>query len=223
MNAGLIPIPQNVSIKSGIKELGIFEKRNDAWVSSRDIAKLFDKEHKNVLRDIEDALSKLPDEFNQLNFERVKYKDKKGEARPEYLLNRKSFALIAMGFTGEKAMVFKVAYIEAFETMLTTIETRLLSKAGYKEMTSAIAKVYSNDPKNFSIEADMINECVLGMKAKDFRAVNQIDENGQTRDSVVQDKLDKLDKAQRFNAQLILGRIVFSERKSLIYKVFGGR
>lgn len=211
-----------ISIKSGIEELGIFEKGNDAWVSSRNIAKLFDKEHAHVLEAVRDqVLPFVSEEFNQSNFRPVKYKDKKGEMRPEYLLNRKSFTMVVMGFKGERAMRFKEAYIEAFESMYNVIETRLLSKAGYKEMTSAIARKYSSDPKTFSTEADMINEIVLGMKAKDFKAVNHIDSNGHTRDSVVFKKLENLDKAQRLNAQLINAGIDSVTRKAIIQNNFG--
>lgn len=209
-----------ISIKSGIPELGIFEKKNDAWVSSRDLAKMFDKEHKNVLRDIESIFNDLPENFTQLNFERSKYKDKSGKSNPEYLLNRKSFSLIAMGFTGKKALEFKMKYIEAFEMMLNVIETRVISKAGYKEMTSAIAVKYGNDAKIFSIEANMINEIILGMKASDFKSVNNIDEKGQTRDYVVQKKLENLDKAQRLNAQLINADVIFDLRKAIIKSNF---
>jgi len=210
-----------ISINSGIEELGIFEKKSDAWVTSRDLARTFEKEHKNVLRDIEESLSKMPVEFGRLNFEHSSYKNSQNKKQPEYLLNRKAFSLIAMGFTGTKAMEFKVKYIEAFETMLNVIETRQLSKAGYKEMTSAIARKYKSDPKTFSAEADMINEIVLGMKAKDFKAVNQIDSNGQTRDSIVFKKLENLDKAQRLNAQLINAEIDFFSRKAIIQNNFG--
>ena len=211
-----------ISIKSGVEELGIFEKGNDAWVSSRNVAKLFDKEHAHVLRDIkEKILPFVSEEFNQSNFGLVNYKDKKGEKRPEYLLNRKSFTMVAMGYTGERAMKFKEAYIEAFEAMYNVIETRQLSKAGYKEMTSAIARKYNSDTKTFSLEADMINEIVLGMKAKDFKAVNNIDASGNTRDSVVFKKLENLDKAQRLNAQLINAGIDFQSRKAIIQSNFG--
>lgn len=215
-------ITKEISIKSGIEELGIFEKHNDAWVSSRNIAKLFGKEHKHVLRDIEEKiLPYVSEEFNQSNFGLVKYKDKKGESRPEYLINRKSFTIVAMGYTGKKAMQFKEAYIEAFEAMANVIETRLLSKAGYKEMTAAIAKVYHADRQVFSAEANMINEIILGMKAKDFKAVNLIDDNGHTRDAIVQEKLEQLDKAQRLNAQLITAGMSFDQRKSIIQKNYG--
>lgn len=215
-------ISKEISIKSGIEELGIFEKGNDAWVSSRNIAKLFDKRHDNVLQDIKDkVLPFVSEEFGRLNFQESSYKNSQNKKQPEYILNRKSFTMVVMGYTGQKAMQFKEAYIEAFETMFNVIETRLLSKAGYKEMTSAIAKVYGADRHLFSAEADMINEIVLGMKAKDFKAVNRIDENGHTRDSVVQAKLDKLDKAQRLNAQLITAGMDFNTRKSIIQRNFG--
>ncbi|MBN2401716.1 MAG: Rha family transcriptional regulator [Spirochaetes bacterium] len=209
-----------ISIKSGIAELGIFEKGNDAWVSSRDIAKLFDKRHDHVLRDIEDAMSKLSEKFTQPNFGESSYKNSQNKKQPEYLLNRKSFSLIAMGYTGKKAMEFKIAYIEAFEAMYNVIETRLLSKAGYREMTAAIAKRYNNDPRTFSLEADMINEIVLGMKAKDFKTIHQIDNNGHTRDHVVMQKLILLDKAERLNAQLIHAGINFEARKAIINSNF---
>jgi len=215
-------ITKEISIKSGIEELGIFEKGNYAWVSSRNIAKLFDKEHKDVLSSIrEQILPYVSEEFAQRNFPLSKYKDKSGKSNPEYLLNRDSTSMVIMGFTGKKAMQFKEAYIKAFNAMLNVIETRLLSKAGYNEMTSAIAKIYGKDRHLFSTEADMINEIVLGMKAKDFKAVNHIDKNGHTRDSVVQAKLDKLDKAQRLNAQLITGGMDFNTRKSIILRNFG--
>lgn len=210
-----------ISIKSGIKELGIFEKHSDAWVSSRDLALYFGKEHFHVLRDIEDKIIPfVTSDFTQSNFGFSKYKDKSGKSNKEYLLNRKSFTLLAMGFTGKKAMEFKVKYIEAFEAMHNVIETRLLSKEGYREMTAAIAEKYDSDAKTFSAEANMINEIILGMKAKDFKSVNNIDEKGNTRDSVAFKKLENLDKAQRLNAQMIKGGLHFNLRKEIILSNF---
>ena len=36
---------------------------------------------------------------------------------PEYLMNRDGFSLLAMGFTGKKALEWKVKYIQAFNAM----------------------------------------------------------------------------------------------------------
>lgn len=210
-----------ISIRSGIEELGIFEKGGDAWVSSRDIAKLFEKAHYDVLDAIrEKIIPNISEEFTARNFPVSKYRDTTGRKLPEYLLNRKSFSMVVMGFTGKKAMAFKEAYIEAFEAMIDVINTRLLSKAGYKEMTSAISRKLKNDPRVFSIEADMINSIVLGMKAADFRAVHKIDDHGGTRDAVAYRKLDDLDRAQRLNAQLINAGISFEARKQIISSNF---
>lgn len=59
----------DVSIKQGISELGIFEKNSDAWVSSRDVARLFEKEHKHIMEAIREKI--FPDasiEFSRSNF-----------------------------------------------------------------------------------------------------------------------------------------------------------
>lgn len=214
----------DVSIKQGIAELGIFEKNSDAWVSSREIAKLFGKEHKDVLASIrEQIIPNISIEFTERNFPLSKYKDSTGRKLPEYLLNRKSFSMVVMGFTGKKAMAFKEAYIEAFEQMATVIDTRKLSKAGYKEMTSAVSQYIGKDPRAFAKEADMINQIVLGMKAADFRAVHNIDDSGFTRDSVVQSKLNALDRAQRLNAQLITAKLDEHTRESIIRTNFSGK
>lgn len=98
-------------------ELGLFIKTREhkVVVSSRDIARVFGKEHYNVIRDIKKL--DCSESFNALNFEAVEYKDAKGEMRPEYLITRDGFTFLAMGFTGEKAAKFKEAYIEAFNAM----------------------------------------------------------------------------------------------------------
>lgn len=85
--------------------------------TSRKVAEYFEKEHKHVIRDIEKLIS------NGSNFGLVKmffisqYKDKKGETRKEYLLTFDGFSLLVMGFTGPKALEFKLAYIKAFNEM----------------------------------------------------------------------------------------------------------
>jgi Rha family phage regulatory protein len=205
---------ENVTIRDGIKELAIFEKHQDAWVSSRTLAKMFDKEHKHVLRSIQEIVDN-PDSFTESNFGLSSYKDCSGKTNKEYILNRKAFALIAMGFTGEKAMSFKKQYIDAFEFMYGHIATRQLSKDGYKIMTKAIAQHICNDPLYFALEGDMINQIVLGMSAKKFREINNVD-NIATRDAVVTDRLEKLDSAQRLNAQLINAGIIKELRQNII-------
>lgn len=96
--------------------------------SSRNIAKVFNKEHKNVLRDVRSILEHNKDaNFNQLNFELVTFIDDKGEQRPEYLLTRDGTMLLVMGYTGEKALELKTAYIKRFNEMEAYIKNQQLS------------------------------------------------------------------------------------------------
>lgn len=90
--------------------------------TSRAVAEQFGKTHAHILRDIQNTIAQLEETetgkaFNQSNFGLVEYTDGKGESRPMYLLTRDGFTLLAMGFTGAKAMQFKIAYINAFNRM----------------------------------------------------------------------------------------------------------
>ncbi|MDL2315631.1 Rha family transcriptional regulator [Desulfovibrio sp. OttesenSCG-928-A18] len=86
-------------------------------VSSLDVARHFEKDHADVLKAIRKIISECPPNFNEGNFSGVEYSDAKGETRPAYALTRDGFALLAMGFTGKRALEWKIKYIEAFNAM----------------------------------------------------------------------------------------------------------
>jgi Rha family phage regulatory protein len=80
--------------------------------TSLKIAEHFNKQHKDVLRKIQN-LDCSP-EFNERNFTQVEYIDTKGEKQPAYEITRDGFVFLAMGFTGNQAAQWKEAYINAF-------------------------------------------------------------------------------------------------------------
>lgn len=89
--------------------------------SSLDLAAHFGKQHKNVLRDIEALRADLDPEYRRLNFEPT-FRNVPGpnnaiRQEPAYSLTRDGFTLLAMGFTGKRALAWKVRYIEAFNAM----------------------------------------------------------------------------------------------------------
>lgn len=89
-------------------------------VTSLQVAESFEKEHKNVLRDIEAILPQVPEKFVKLNFELYEYPIETGigtRMAKSYLLSKDAFTLLTMGYTGEKAMAFKIAYIARFNEM----------------------------------------------------------------------------------------------------------
>mgnify|MGYP005813456519 CR=1 FL=1 len=85
------------------------------FTTSQIVAQAFGKEHKNVLRDI-DNLECSP-EFRQLNFEHTPYvHPQNGETYPAYRLTRDGFAFLAMGFTGKKAAAWKEKFLLQLRT-----------------------------------------------------------------------------------------------------------
>jgi Rha family phage regulatory protein len=98
---------------------------NHPVVSSTKIAEHFGKRHDDVLKSIRAVMADCPDEFNARNFADVEYSDAKGEKRPSYDLTRDAFSLVCFGYTGKKAIAWKIRYIEAFNAM----EAELLGKA----------------------------------------------------------------------------------------------
>jgi Rha family phage regulatory protein len=93
---------------------------NHAVTTSKVVAEYFHKQHKNVLRDIENLLLELPAD-HRLNFEPmiIDIEIGKGATRkfPAYQITRDGFTLLAMGFTGKEALQWKVRFIEAFNAM----------------------------------------------------------------------------------------------------------
>lgn len=91
-----------------------------ARTTSRIIAEAFDKEHKEVLRAIDGIVEKRPD-LHQRNFTLMMSPVKIGNGGVRefrcYEMDRDGFTLVAMGFTGEKALDWKLAFIEAFNRM----------------------------------------------------------------------------------------------------------
>ena len=128
--------------------------------TSTQIAEIFDKEHKNIIRSINQLMIQLDQSFNALNFEPVKYFDAKGEERTYYNLTRDAFTLLAMGFTGAKALQFKLAFLNAFnqleqqvihqQTTLVHLNTKLKDKLmsqhlRYRQMYRYLQKELSQE------------------------------------------------------------------------------
>jgi len=84
-------------------------------VSSRDVAENFEKRHSDVLRVIDSLISSTQNcvQF----FCESNYTDTSGKSNKQYLINRDGFSILVMGFTGSKALEWKLKYIEAFNRM----------------------------------------------------------------------------------------------------------
>jgi len=94
----------------------VFAKDGEVFTNSLDVAASFDKRHTEVLRAIHNLIQQEP-ELGQRNFASFKTNDLTGESTSHYDMDRDGFTLLAMGFTGAKALKWKLRYIEAFNAM----------------------------------------------------------------------------------------------------------
>ncbi|HEG3777338.1 TPA: Rha family transcriptional regulator [Campylobacter jejuni] len=156
-------IINNVEVNLNIKE-------NKVFINSLDLAKVFNKNHKDVL---ETTKNQPQNDFTESNFILSTYKDKKGELRPCYNLTRDGFSLLVMGFTGEKAYKWKIEFIKAFNEMekrLKNLEQEQMQKLafhqslGYKSQLKQQKEKYENKIK--ALQYDLEKKKELSFKRK---------------------------------------------------------
>ena len=109
------------SVPTDIAELGLRADAGVPVVNSRIVAERFEKRHDNVLRDI-DALISTSSNLRGCGWFRETRVDVPGGngailSVRSFDLTRDGFTLLAMGFTGKRALAFKLAYIDAFNRM----------------------------------------------------------------------------------------------------------
>lgn len=112
-------------------------KGEQLFTTSIDVAEKFGKRHDTVLRAIRKTVvdcgdgparkiecgSKLPArkigpvDFASANFNETTYLDDQNQRRPMFEMTRSGFTILAMGFTGAKALQWKIKYEQAFSAM----------------------------------------------------------------------------------------------------------
>ena len=90
--------------------------------TSLKVAEVFEKRHKHVI----EAIENIKAENSALTsfFYEGTYKAGTGKSYKMYYMNRDGLSLLVMGFTGSKAMQWKIRYIEAFNVMEKQLRER---------------------------------------------------------------------------------------------------
>lgn len=200
-----------------MNDYGIFaNSKFEAMVDSRFVAEVFEKEHRNVLQAIKNILenSGFSEEFRRLNFQQSNYVNEQNHKQPCYAMTRDGFTALVMGFTGRKADQFKERYIKRFNEMEDYIEMLQTLREQYKPLTDAIKAVYESPDSHFySNEANMLNRIVLGMTAKDFRALHNIAKNEPIRSYFTPEQSKLMSHLQCIDVGLIYSIPSYLERK----------
>ena len=119
-------------------------KEGKLVVSSRQVAKDFGKEHKNVVRAIENLTAQNSAVKNMMIKSTFEHR---GNEYTEYLLTRDGFSLLVMGFTGKEALDWKLKYIEAFNAMEQALKNNLPSTVLTQNMVKNIEEKTEEDRK----------------------------------------------------------------------------
>lgn len=140
----------------------VIMKNQQAVTTSLKVAETFDKRHDNILRDVENIKKDV------LNFEEMFLEgsepDSYGRSRKVIYMTRDGFTLLAMGFTGSKAMQFKLQYIQAFNEMenrlayprIPTTLPEALRLAADLEEEKAQLKIQNEEMKPKALFADSV-------------------------------------------------------------------
>lgn len=95
-----------------------------ATTTSLKVAEYFGKPHNDVLKAIRKLLEDQ-DVVGRGNFSQSSYINDQNKEQPMYEIDRDGFTLLAMGFTGKKALTFKMNYIDAFNKAEDALKTSL--------------------------------------------------------------------------------------------------
>ena len=125
------------------EELVIMRDRQ-AVTTSLQVAKNFEKNHADVMRSIRN-LTQQNCRVKNMFVEDV-YVNKRGQEQPMFYINRDGFSLLVMGFTGDKALQFKLKYIDAFNQMEKQLQQQ--KPLSLPEQIQLIAKGYDGLSKD---------------------------------------------------------------------------
>lgn len=208
------------------KELVVIEN-NQAITDSRTVAEHFKKSHRHVLEAIREVIKQaggMPKIGQTPMFVESTYiNEQNGQGYPVFLMNRDGFSLLAMGFTGKKALQFKLKFIDAFnrmEQMLKArplpdrdprwIETRQLGKKTRKLFTQAVKAL----EEYFQARGKIFpNGYIYGHLTNLIQNALGIEKGGRDNQSVK--KLNQLDQTEDMAGGTILNHIARGSVNSL--------
>ncbi len=222
-------------------EFQLYERKGKAFCSSLQVAETFEKRHDHVLEDIakighpkkrESSIAsnvleaeriETISNFFEENFTRTTYINSQNKKQPMYLMTEDGFNLLVMGYTGDKAMYFKILYVKRFRDMENFIRNYILARDEFRPFTRAIEFAHE-EPKSYhySNECDMINRLVLGCTAKQYKVAHSIPtDTPSIRPYLPPEQAKAIRKLQNEDIPLLYQHIAFQERKAILAALSG--
>lgn len=137
-----------------MNELQVFNFNQVDVVDSREVSKLVEKRHNDLLRDIRGYIEIMEKSGTRKIahsdfFIKSSYKSEQNKEMPCYLLTKKGCDMVANKMTGEKGVLFTAAYVTAFEKM-----REKLAQALPKDYPSALRALADAEEKRLALLAE---------------------------------------------------------------------
>lgn len=199
--------------------------------NSRDVAEHFEKQHKDVLESIRNLTaenSATKSMFIETSFE------SRGKFYPQYELTRDGFSLLVMGFTGAKALEWKLKYIEAFNEMERELK-RLFEERKRTEierakgiiirhiLTDTIKMKIADSPnKKFAYPnyTKLIYRTIFGKSLKELQVDFGVKPKETVRDYTTAEQLKEVESMEMLVSSLINLGMSYDEIKSFIQQKY---
>ena len=178
--------------------------------TSLDVAETFGKRHDHVIRDIENLLLSIP-KNGEAYFHKGEYTNKQNKQKyPMYFMNRDGFTLLVMGYTGEKAMQFKIAYINQFNHMEKLLHEKFVERQKGITVRHIVTDMIKQSKENermhghaYSLYTDMIYKALFGKCAKQLREEFGINKTDILRDYFASEELKAIQSKEMLISSLI--------------------
>ena len=140
----------------------VFQEDGQAMTTSIIVAREFGKEHRHVLDAIRKLIAGYAENpaYLQKMFRETSYvNEQNGVSYPMYHMTQDGFTLLAMGFTGERALEFKMKFLQAFNAMreMLSSDEYILARSSqiYKRLNEQLSqKVQMLEGKNSLLEQE---------------------------------------------------------------------
>ncbi|MFP7307819.1 Rha family transcriptional regulator [Enterococcus faecalis] len=180
----------------------VIMKDQQVVTSSLQVAETFNKNHRDVLAAIDDLKEGVAENYADLFYEDNYIHPQNKQSYRQVIMNRDGFTLLAMGFTGQKALQFKLKYIEAFNQMEKEIQQPKLPTS---QRQLAMLALSANEETNERV--DNIDKRLVDIEENKLIST----EDKGTIDSRVRKKVYYLCKEQRLS----------QEAKSMLFQDLG--
>lgn len=177
-------------------EIMKFGREERAGCTSLDMADTFGKEHYHVLEDIRSIQNTIGSpEFTGLFYE-TNYTASNGKKNPMFAMGRDGFTLLVMGYTGEKAMQWKLAYIRQFNAMEAALQGKKIEREKGIAVRQSLTKAIQQSTEDarmhghaYSAYTNCIYKALFDMNANQLREFFGIGEKDNLRDRFSQEQL----------------------------------